>query len=84
MRDTPQSPRQKQLRALLRDIRKRQHLTQTQVAKRLSKSQSFVSKYEKGERRLSVIEFIDVVRALGAEPAAVLRQLIELIDRSSR
>jgi transcriptional regulator with XRE-family HTH domain len=83
MRDTPHSPRQKQLRALLRDVRKRQHLTQTQVAKRLGKSQSFVSKYEKGERRLSIIEFIDVVRALSAEPAAVLRQLIELVDRPS-
>jgi predicted transcriptional regulator len=43
------------------------------VASRLNKHQSFVSKYECGERRLSVIEFIDVVRALGAEPAAVLR-----------
>ena len=83
IRDTLRSPRQQQLRALLRDLRKRRHLTQAQVAERMGKTQSFVSKYEGGERRLSVIEFIDVVRELGAEPA-VVRQLISLIDRPSR
>ena len=84
MRDTLHSPRQRQLRAFLLELRKSQHLTQMQVAKRLGRPQSFVAKYEKGERRLSVIEFIDVVRALGAEPAAVIRQLIDAIDRANR
>jgi transcriptional regulator with XRE-family HTH domain len=83
MRDTLRSPRQRQLRALLRDLRRRRGLTQTEVAKRLAKPQSFVAKYECGERRLSVIEFIDVTLALGADPATVLRQLIE-VDRSHR
>jgi transcriptional regulator with XRE-family HTH domain len=83
MRDTLRSPRQRQLRALLRDLRRRRGLTQTEVAKRLAKPQSFVAKYECGERRLSVIEFIDVTVALGADPATVLRQLIE-VDRSHR
>jgi transcriptional regulator with XRE-family HTH domain len=80
MRDTLRSPRQQQLRALLRDLRKRQHLTQTQLAKRLAKPQSFVAKYERGERKLSAIEFIDVVRALDAEPTVVMRQLVDPID----
>jgi transcriptional regulator with XRE-family HTH domain len=83
MRDTLRSPRQIVLRTELRNLRKRQRLTQAQVANRLRKHQSFVSKYECGERRLSVIEFIDVVRALGAEPAAVLRNFIPAIDRAS-
>ena len=61
-------------------LRERQGLSQATVARRLSKHQSFVSKYESGERRLSVIEFIDVVRALGGEPAAVLRRFIPAID----
>jgi hypothetical protein len=78
MRDTLRSPRQKQRRALLRGP------SQAQVAKHLSKLQSFFAKYAGGERRLSVIEFIDVARALGAEPSAVIRQLIEVIDRPSR
>jgi transcriptional regulator with XRE-family HTH domain len=84
MRDTLRSPRQHQLRTLLRDIRKRQRLTQEQVAKRLAKPQSFVAKYECGERKLSVIEFIDVVRALGTEPTVVIRQLVDAIDRPNR
>jgi hypothetical protein len=50
----------------------------------LAKPQSFIAKYERGERRLSVIEFIDVVRAIGAEPAAVIRQLIDAIDHPNR
>ena len=83
MRDTLRSPRQKQLRALLRDLRRRRGLTQTEVARRLAKPQSFVAKYESGERRLSVIEFVDVIGALGMDPAAVLRQFIE-VDRSHR
>ena len=82
MRDTLRSPRQIELRTLLRNLRRRRGLTQTAVAKRLDKPQSFVAKYERGERRLSVIEFIDVVRALGAGPAVVLRQLIDAIDRA--
>ena len=81
MRDTLRSPRQIELRTLLRN--RRRGLTQAAVAKRLDKPQSFVAKYERGERRLSAIEFIDVVRALGAEPAVVLRQLIDAIDRAS-
>jgi transcriptional regulator with XRE-family HTH domain len=84
MRDTLRSPRQQQLRALLLELRRRKRLTQTKVAERLGKSQSFVAKYEGGERRLSIIEFIEVVRALEAEPAAVLRQLVEIIDRPGR
>ena len=84
MRDTLRSPRQQLLRAFLHDLRKRHHLTQSQVAKRLGKPQSFVAKYERGERRLSVIEFIDVVRALGAEPPVVLRHFVDAIDRPDR
>jgi transcriptional regulator with XRE-family HTH domain len=77
MRDTLRSPRQIVLRTELRKLRERQGLSQVTVAKRLNKHQSFVSKYESGERRLSVIEFIDVVRALGGEPAAALRRPLD-------
>jgi transcriptional regulator with XRE-family HTH domain len=80
MRDTLRSPRQIKLRKLLRDLREKRGLTQTDIAARLDKPQSFVAKYEGGERRLSAIEFIDVVRALDLEPVAVLRQLIKAMD----
>jgi transcriptional regulator with XRE-family HTH domain len=84
MRDTLRSPQQKQLRTLLRELRRRHQLTQDEVAKRLAKPQSFVAKYERGERRLSAIEFIHVARALGVEPVALLRQVIDIVDRGER
>jgi transcriptional regulator with XRE-family HTH domain len=84
MRDTLRSPRQQQLRALLRNLRRRHRLTQAKLAKRLAKPQSFVAKYEGGERRLSAIEFIDVVRAIGADPAVVVEKLIDVLDHPDR
>ena len=80
MRDTLRSPRQIKLRKLLRDLREKSGLTQADVAGRLGKPQSFVAKYEGGERRLSTIEFIDVVRALDIEPIAAMRQLIKALE----
>ena len=80
MRDTLRSPRQIKLRKLLRDLREKRDLTQASVAARLGKPQSFVAKYEGGERRLSAIEFIDVVRALDLEPSAAMRQLLKALD----
>ena len=50
-------------------------LTQVELAKKLKKPQSFVSKYERGERRLDVIEFFEVSRALGIDPIAFLKEL---------
>lgn len=63
------------LLALLIEAREKAGLYQSEVAKRLGKPQSFVAKYEGGERRLDVIEFIAVVSALGADPIQLLRQL---------
>ena len=61
--------------ALLKAERKAAGLTQTDVAKRLRKPQSFVSKYEQGERRLDVVEFLHIARAIGFEPPALLTKL---------
>jgi transcriptional regulator with XRE-family HTH domain len=80
MRDTLRSPRQIKLRKLLRDLREKGSLTQADVAARLDKPQSFVAKYEGGERRLSAIEFVDVARALGLDPVVAMRQLLKAID----
>ncbi|MDM0051394.1 helix-turn-helix domain-containing protein [Variovorax sp. J22R115] len=51
-------------------------ITQSQVANRLKRPQSFVSKYENGERQLDVVEFMDVCKALGVSPAALINQLL--------
>lgn len=64
------------LRELLISARKKAGLTQSQVAEKLGRPQSFVAKYEGGERRLDVIEFVDVARALDADPVKILRTLV--------
>ena len=70
------TPRQQALQQLLVRTRKSKKLTQIEVARRLGRPQSFIAKYEGGERRLDVIEFIDVARALEAEPCALLAFLL--------
>lgn len=49
-------------------------MTQVEVAKRLQVPQSFVSKYESGERRLDVIELRHVADALQVPPGALLER----------
>jgi transcriptional regulator with XRE-family HTH domain len=58
----------------LTDERKKKGITQKQLAIRLGRPQSFVSKYERGERRLDVVEFARVARALGIDPIRFLRR----------
>lgn len=64
-----------QFRRLLIEARKAAGLTQIDLALRLSRPQSFVSKFERGERRLDVIEFLDIAAALGVDPYSFLSQL---------
>lgn len=69
--------RYKKLQSLLRAARKAQGLTQAQVAERLGRPQSYVAKYENGERRLDVIEFLDVADVIGLNPARAVVQLAQ-------
>ncbi len=57
------------------DARKEAGFTQQQVAGRLGKPQSFVAKYENGERRLDVIEFLAIAKILKANPKAIIGAL---------
>lgn len=72
-------PRYAVLRALLVGERERNGLTQVEIAARLGKPQSYVSKYERGERRIDIVEYVDVARAIGIDPVTTLRELIEKI-----
>jgi len=71
------SPEYQHLRRLLVEARERAGLTQGQVAARLKRAQSFVSKYEQGERRLDVVEFVHVCNALEINAARVLADVIK-------
>jgi len=62
-------------RKLLIDVRREAGMTQVEVAERLRRPQSFVSKYESGERRLDVVEFLDVAQAIGIDPARFIKRL---------
>lgn len=50
-------------------------LTQQQLARKLRKPQSFVSSYESGQRRVDVLEFLTIIRAIGARPADIFKAI---------
>ncbi|WP_082522063.1 helix-turn-helix domain-containing protein [Ramlibacter sp. Leaf400] len=70
------SPTYKKLRRALTTARSRSGMTQTDLAVRLRRPQSFVSKYESGQRHLDVLEFIEVCKGLGVSPVAVLNEVL--------
>ena len=62
------------------ETRKNAGLTQHELAKRLKKPQSFIAKYEGGERRIDVVEFITICRAIAADPIKLLKTLAETVS----
>ncbi len=52
--------------------RKDAGLTQQQVADKLDRPQSLVAKYENGERRLDVVEFLEIAKLLDADPHGMI------------
>jgi transcriptional regulator with XRE-family HTH domain len=60
---------------LLVAAREKAGLTQQQLADRLGKPQSFISKYEGGERRIDVIEFIQIADALNMDASRAIRDI---------
>lgn len=64
---------------LLRDLRERKLMTQLELAKKIDRTQSAVSKYESGELRLDVLELRDVLAALGVTLPQFVRKLEEWI-----
>ncbi|MGH2449507.1 MAG: helix-turn-helix domain-containing protein [Chloroflexota bacterium] len=63
--------------AVLVEARKGSGLSQHELARRLRRSQSFVAKIEVGERRIDVVEFIEIARALGCDPRELLERALK-------
>ena len=75
------SREQRILLNVLREMRAKRNLRQADVAKKLGRPQSFVSKYESGERRLDVLELRYVCGALGTTLAEMVRELERRLPR---
>jgi transcriptional regulator with XRE-family HTH domain len=61
--------------SLLIELRKHNDITQIELAKKINKPQSFVSKYETGERRIDVIEFLEISKAIKANPIKIIKRI---------
>jgi transcriptional regulator with XRE-family HTH domain len=72
--DRLQSAEHRRVGELLRTIREERSLRQIDIADSLGVPQSFVSKYETGERRLDLVELRSVCRALGITLTAFLKR----------
>ena len=62
--------------AAIRDARTAKGVSQRQLARRLGKHPSFVNKIELLERRLDILEFIAIARALDMEPGTLLARVL--------
>lgn len=76
MEPTVHSDAARILQRLLVAARRTAGLRQVEVAARLGEPQSFVSKVERGERRLDVVEFVVFCRAIEADPVTILVDLV--------
>jgi transcriptional regulator with XRE-family HTH domain len=69
------SPEHRALCEILVAARHKAGRTQYAVARRLKRPQSFVAKYEGGERRIDILEFLEIARALDADPLTIIKAL---------
>jgi transcriptional regulator with XRE-family HTH domain len=69
------TPAYQRLRDWLVDARQARRLTQVQLAAALGRPQSFVSKYERGERRLDFVEVLEIAAALDADVSDLVAQV---------
>ena len=71
--------------ACLAAVRRRANVTQQALAATLGKPQSFVSEYERGQRRIDVIEFLLITQTLGIDPLAIFAEIVRsTAERSSQ
>ena len=79
-----QKKRELVLREFLTELRKKTNLTQEDLARKLDKPQSFISKYESGERRLDILEFIEIVFVLNQNPLKAFEKLLTLLNKEKK
>ena len=66
---------------LLIEARKKSKMTQQDLSEKLGRPQSYVSKFERAERRLDVIEFLEISDTVGADPYELLKEIEAMVVR---
>lgn len=79
--DQLRTRRYEALRSILKRERKRLGLTQTDVANRIGRPQTYVSDIETGVRRVDVVEFLRLAKALKIDPAKTITEINRVPDR---
>ena len=69
-------------RALLKQLRTNAQLTQAGLASKLKQPQSFVSKYESGERRLDILELRSICAVLEISLADFVKALEDKLNET--
>jgi transcriptional regulator with XRE-family HTH domain len=69
---------------LLRRTRIEAGLTQADLASRIGRDQSHISLIEGSQRRLDLVEFHEIARAIGADPVRLFAEISALIDRDAK
>lgn len=62
-------------RKMLLEARQKSGLSQQEVADRLGRPQTYVSKCELGTRRMDVVEFLEMAQVIGFDPIVFIRKL---------
>ena len=65
---------------MLKELRRKKGITQESLADLLGAPQSYVSKYELGERRIDLVETFEICRALNVDFVAFVRQFIRNVE----
>ncbi len=82
MEKTIYSKQINQVLFLLKDLRQKSGLTQKELAVIINKPQSFISKYEIGERRLDIIEIKTICESLGYSLPEFVKKLENIINET--
>jgi transcriptional regulator with XRE-family HTH domain len=67
---------------VLLEARKKSGLHQAQLASKMGFDQTIISNIERGQRRVDVIEFYEIARALSVDPKDLYTELVERWDRA--
>jgi transcriptional regulator with XRE-family HTH domain len=76
VREADPSEPYERFRKLLAEARKKSGLSQQEVAYRLGRPQTYVSKCERGTRRMDVIEFLEISQVIGFDPIRFIKDVL--------